>query len=180
MERSKAKKVAVLGVLTALVVLLQCFGGLFQVAGLSLSFVLVPIVLAACIYGFWSSVALGFIFSLVVFAYGFGGEAFTTFLMSNYPVGATLIIFVKGVAAGAAVGGVYGILKKKNEYVAVVCAALTAPIVNTGLFMLGVWILGDTVLQMLGIGVLFNFLIEVGINIVLAPALYRVIKAVKL
>lgn len=51
MEKSQAKKIAVLGVLAALVILLQCLGGLFAIGGLSLSFVLVPIVLGGAVFG---------------------------------------------------------------------------------------------------------------------------------
>ena len=181
MEKSKAKKIAMLGIFTALVVLLQCLGGFFVIGGLSLSFVLVPIVLAAVVFGVWAGAALGFIFSFVVFLYGLLGlEPFTAFLLNDYTVMAVITIFLKGIAAGTVAGLVYKLLKNKNEYVAVVCAAVCAPIVNTGIFMICVLIMGDAVLSLLSIGVLFNFLIELAINVVLAPSLYRVIKVVKI
>lgn len=181
MEKSKAKKIAVLGVLTALLILLQCFGGAFTINGLSLSFVLVPIVLGGAVFGVGVGTALGFIFSLIVFLYGlFGVEPFTSYLLSDFTALAVLTIFVKGIAAGTISALVYKALKNKNEYAAVFAASICAPVVNTGLFMIGVLLMGDEVLSLLSITVLFNFLIELAINVVLAPSLYRVIKVVKI
>lgn len=181
MEKSKAKKIAVLGVLAALVILLQCLGGLFAIGGLSLSFVLVPIVLGGVVFGVGVGASLGLIFSLIVFFYGlFGLEPFTAYLLAEFTVPALFTVFVKGIAAGTVSALVYKALKNKNEYAAVVSAAICAPVVNTGLFMVGVLVMGDAVLSLLSITVLFNFLIELAINVVLAPSLYRVIKVVKI
>lgn len=177
---TKAKKIAVVSILAAFIIVLQSLGGIFQIGGLSLSFVLVPIVLGAIVYGTACGTLLGLIFSVVVFLFGvLGLEPFTQYLFMNFPLLTFLTIFVKGTLAGLLAGLIFKLLKNLNEYVAVVTAALCAPMINTGFFMIGVLLMGDTVIVMLSISVLFNFLIETAINIILAPSLYRVVKIVK-
>ena len=46
-------------------------------------------------------------------------------------------MLLKGIACGALSGLVYRLIEKKNKYAATICAAITAPIVNTGVFLLG-------------------------------------------
>ena len=81
-------------------------------------------------------------------------------------------------------------LKNKNEYLAIVLAALTAPIVNTGLFVgamfvffkdiLASWAGGTNVVTYVITGLVgVNFIIEFTINAVMAPSLLRVTKAIK-
>ena len=73
---------------------------------------------------------------------------------------------------------------------ATVVAALVSPIVNTGIFILGMMIFfrdtlvswaGDTpVLYYIIFGLTgINFLIEVGVNVVLSPVVVKIVDAVK-
>ena len=187
-----AKNVTGLAVLTALVVVLQMFGGYFKIGTTSLSFVLVPIVLGGILYGVLAGAFLGFVFGLVVWLYGVtGADVFTSILFNDHPFITTLLCFGKGTLAGLCGGLAYSLLKGKNEYAGVLTAAVVTPIVNTGLFILGALLMsdslranfvadGDTVIYFLVIGCAgVNFLVELAINIVAAPALYRVIGVVR-
>lgn len=195
-----AKNVAYFAVLLALVVVLQTCGGFFQIGGLSLSFVLVPIVLGGILLGVWAGAALGFAFGFIVLMYGVAGaEPFTAFLLKDSPFMTVAICLVKGVAAGVVPALLYKLIAKKNKLAAAIVAALSAPIMNTGIFIVGCLIISGTLTSwmqfLVEAGVMeevqavpyylfiglagFNFLIEFGINIVLAPAIHRVVLVVE-
>ncbi len=184
-----AKNIAYFAVLTALVVVLQCLGGFFKITpSTSLSFVLVPIVLGGILLGPLAGGALGFVFGLIVFLYGVtGADAFTNILFVNHPVLTALTCLIKGTAAGLVSGYVYKLVARFNALGAVFAASAVAPIVNTGLFILGALTMsgtitenfvgeGSTLVYFLFIGCAgFNFLIEFAIDVLLAPGLHRVI-----
>ena len=89
-----------------------------------------------------------------------------------------LLVFAKGVGAGVVAGLVFKLISKKNKYVAVAVAALSAPITNTGIFVLGC-ILFFRELTGVGIYSLFitvNFAVELAVNLVLVPAIYHLIE----
>ena len=184
-----AKNIAYFAVLLALVVVLQTCGGFFQIGGLSLSFVLVPIVLGGILLGPLAGAILGFAFGFIVLMYGVAGaEPFTATLLASSPVMTVLICLVKGVAAGIVPALLYRLIAPKNALVAAFVAAVSAPIANTGLFFVGCLMINGTIagftangtmpeiLYFLFIGCAgWNFIIEFAINIVLAPALHRVV-----
>ncbi len=195
MKRSRffsAKNVTTLGVLLALVVVLQVFGSYFKIGATPLSFVLVPIILGGILCGAWGGAFLGFAFGVIVVVQGLTGvDGFTMILLEEHPIYTTLLCLVKGTAAGVVAGLLYRWISKKSVYGGVFAAAIAAPIVNTGLFILGAlaflqdslranFIDGQTVVYFLIIvcaGI--NFLVELAINLVCVPALHSVIRVVK-
>lgn len=187
-----AKNIALLGVLMALVIILQSIA---LVTGLvlptSLSFVLIPIVLGAVIMGPLAGGILGFLFGLVVVVFGaFSWDKFTFLLLSEQPWLTILTCFVKGIAAGVVPAFVYRLIAKRNRYVALVVAALLAPIMNTGFFVLGamtMWGLFSDLAAANGQNILYyiivtcaliNFSIEFGSTVIAAPSIYRVTEVV--
>jgi uncharacterized membrane protein len=133
-----AKRITGLSVLLALVIVLQLLGGYIRIGATPLSFVLVPIVLAGILYGPLAGAFLGFAFGLVVLLQGiFGVDGFTMILFNDHPVWTTLLCVVKGAAAGFLAGLTHKLIAKKNAYVGTFAAAVVAPVVNTGLFILG-------------------------------------------
>lgn len=187
------QNVAYLAVLTALVVVLQFFGGTIKITpATSLSFVLLPIVLGAVLLGPFAGAFLGGVFGLITYLFGVtGADFFTSVLFQSHPFLTALVCFGKGICAGLAAGFVYRLVNKKNAYVALFLAAAATPIVNTGLFLLGMIPMaetltlnfveeGSTLVYFLFIGCAgINFLIELAINLVVAPALSRVVQVVE-
>ena len=195
-----AKNIAYFAVLLALVVVLQIWGGFFQIAGLSLSFVLVPIVLGGILLGWQAGALLGLSFGFIVLMYGVAGaEPFTAYLFNNSPIATVLICTVKGVATGVVPALLYRLIANKNSYVAAIVAALSAPIMNTGIFIIGCLIISGTLTGWMEYAVsqgwmqsvqavpyyLFiglaglNFIIEFAINVLLGPAIHRVVIVVE-
>ena len=172
------------GLFTAIVVVLQFLGGGIRLGMFSISLVLIPIVVGAALYGWKSGAWLGFAFGAAVLL---SGDA-AAFLVVN-PMATVLVVLVKGAACGLVAGLVYQLLKKINGTAAVFAAAVICPVVNTGIFLLGCqFFFLETVAQwaaaagyenaatymFLGLAG-FNFLIELGVNILLAPVIVRLI-----
>lgn len=181
-KKFSARKLTGLAILTALVVILQFLpvkGPFFLI-----TLTLVPIVIGSALYGAFSGAWLGFIFGVTVLL---SGDA-AAFLTINIP-GTIATVLVKGTLAGLAAGLVYKLASKVNRYFGVICSALVAPVVNTGIFLLGCRLFFmDTVngwaaasgyenvgaymiLSLVGI----NFLIELGVNMVCSPIILRLI-----
>lgn len=184
-----ARNIAYLGVLLALVIVMQFFGGSIKITPTtSLSFVLVPIVLGAILLGPWAGAFLGFVFGLITLLFGVtGADYFTNVLFVGSPVLTSLTCLVKGIAAGLVPGLVYRPIAKKSTLAAAVVASALAPVMNTGIFILGGLAMsgvisqnfveeGSTVIYFLVVGCAgVNFLIEFAINLVLSPAIHRVV-----
>ena len=181
---SKTKNMVGVGLFTAIVVVLQFLGGGIRLGMFSISLVLIPIVVGAALYGWKSGAWLGFAFGAAVLL---SGDA-AAFLVVN-PLATVLVVLVKGAACGLVAGLVYQLLKKINGTAAVFAAAVICPVVNTGIFLLGCqFFFLETVAQwaaaagyenaaaymFLGLAG-FNFLIELGVNILLAPVIVRLI-----
>ena len=84
------------------------------------------------------------------------------------------------------------VIAKKHPVVATYVAAASAPIINTGLFILGCFVGLNTIKEVFGlddstaaiafvfVGIVgFNFFIELGINILLSPAVVKIIEVVQ-
>ena len=195
MEREKkfftSRNLAILGVLSAFIVVLQVFGSYIAIGTVRLSFVLVPIVLGGIMTGVLGGAFLGLLFGVITLIMGVAGlDGFTFILFSDHPFLTAATCLVKGMAAGLVSAALYGEIVKLNKTAAVFTAAAAAPIVNTGLFIVGALFMADTlkanfvqntsVIYFLFIGCAgVNFLIELAINLLLSPVLLRVIKIVR-
>lgn len=177
--KTNTKKLAGVGLLTAIVVVLQLLGSFIHFGVFSISLVLIPIVVGASLYGASAGVWLGAAFGITVLI---SGDA-SAFLAIN-PGGTVLTVLLKGALAGLAASVLYKALEKKNETLATIAAAVVCPTVNTGVFLIGCRLFffetvrqwaGDTnvfVYMITGL-VGFNFLFEVGANIILSPTIIK-------
>ena len=190
-NKQKTANIAIIGMFSAVTVVLQLLSYGIKIGTFNLSLVLIPIVLGAYLYGPKVGAILGGVFGAVVTICCFTGlDAGGYILVSASPFLTSAVCLLKGIAAGLASGLVAKALKAKNEYLAVVLAALTAPIVNTGLFVgamfiffkdiLASWAGGANIVTYAITGLVgVNFIIEFTVNAVMAPSLLRIVKAVK-
>lgn len=198
----KTKALVGMAIFTALVVVLQQLAGTIKIGAFSPSLVLVPIVIGAASYGAASGAWLGLVFGALVLMGCITGTDPGGNAMWNFnPFVTALICIVKGVAAGYLAGLTFKALQKKSQIAATVAAAIVCPLINTGLFTIGAvavfkpllmeWAAGwaaqtgraaDTplvayiFLGMIGL----NFLVEMGINVVLSPVIVRILKIRKI
>lgn len=184
----KSKQIMTLvgmGILTAIVIVLQMVASAIHFGPFSITLVLAPIIIGAALYGPGAGAWLGTVFGAMVLL---TGDA-AAFLAVNVP-GTICTCILKGLLAGLAAGAVYKLLEKKNQLVSVVTAGIVCPVVNTGVFLLGCLVFFlDTVKEWgagagyenVGAYFLFgfvglNFVIELAINLVLSTAIVRILK----
>ncbi len=170
-------------VLTALVVVLQLVSKVSSAfLPVSITLTLVPVVIGAAkchpLMGGW----LGFVAGFVILVSG-AGEPFFTF----NPAATIIVVLVKGIASGIAAGYAYWLLERINKTVAISVAAVIAPVVNTGIFFIGCLLFFmELVTEWAGSGSIalymftglagINFLVELGLNVVLAPTVKRLLE----
>lgn len=182
----RTKQLLYMAILTALVAVLNFIkiplpGGLA-----SITLVLPVIVIGGALYGPWVGAWLGAVAAFMILI---TGEA-NFFLFLTPPVTyftTPLLVIVKTTAAGLLSGITYRLLRKKNKTVAAAVSAVVAPTVNTGIYLLGclvffndlvaAWFSASSttvafVFITLGVG---NYFIELLINIILCPAIVRLI-----
>lgn len=198
-QNQRVLRLAQLGLLVALVVVLQMMSAVIPPVGgtVSITLTLVPVVVGGILLGKKSGAILGFAFGVIVLincitALDPGGNI----LWNVNPFFTAIICLVKGTAAGFVPALLYEAVKGKNsgiptgrKVVATVVAALSAPIVNTGLFICGMalffmdtlnaWAGGTNIIVYALIGLAgLNFLIEFIINIVLSPSIVKIVEVV--
>ena len=189
-SNGKTRRLAGLALFTAIVVVLQLLGSFIKVGPFAVSLVLIPIVVGAAVYGVSAGAWLGFVFGVVPIAVGTGADAGGYIMFSARPGMTVIVCLLKGTAAGYVAGLVYRAISKKNALAGVIVAAAAAPVINTGTNMLAMLLFyqpqlqawaGDTavatyiVTGLVGV----NFLLELGVNLVLSPTITRLIAAGK-
>ena len=172
-------------VLTAIVFVLQMMAVTIKLGTFSITLVLMPIVVGAALYGWKSGAWLGLAFGAAVLM---SGDA-SLFMAVNAP-GTIITVLAKGTAAGLCAGLVYKLLESKNQWLAIIAAAVVCPVVNTGIFLAGCFVFFlDTIkewagTESLGIYVMtglvgLNFVVELAINLVLSTVIERIVNAVR-
>ena len=192
MKNQKIKRMVVMALLMAMVVVLQLLSAVIPpVGGFSISLVLIPIVLGAAVYGIRAGALLGATFGVIVIINCVSGaDAGGAMVFQANPVLCVLVVMTKGILAGMASGTVYRLLHKVNPCLAMLVAAIVCPVVNTGVFIgcmllffidvLAAWAGGGDILGFILSGlVLANFVPELIINVVFSPAGQRIVRTVK-
>lgn len=182
---NKTQAVVMLGLLTAIVIVLQAFSVGIQFGYFNVTFTLIPIIVGAALYGWKAGAWLGGVFGATVLI---SGQA-AGFMTLN-PAGTIITVLLKGILAGLAAGLVYKLISRKSELAAVITAGIVAPIVNTGIFLLGCVVFFFNAMaagaDAKGYSSVFSYLIlfmvggnfpfELGINLVLSSAAVYIIK----
>ena len=191
-KKRDTKTMVAIALLMALIVVLQAIGGSIPpIGGFPISLVLIPVVIGAVMYGAATGALLGATFGAVVYINCVTGtDVGGAMVFQANPIICFLVVMGKGILAGFGSGMIYRLLSRKNKYLAVVCAAIICPVLNTGIFvacMLVFFI--DVLTAWAGDGgltgyiltglILTNFLPELIINVLFGPAAYRIIKVIK-
>ncbi len=182
---------AEIALLAALIAVLQWVGGLTTgMLPVQLSFVLIPIVIGGALFGATAGAALGGVFGLLtIYGVVVGGGLFG-FLFQQSPWLIIAICMLKGMAAGWVGGAIATALRRRGkEFLGVVLAAAAVPVVNTGIFCAGMFLFEAQLVEAFGTPNVFyiifiglaglNFLVEFGINLVVSPAMERILRAVR-
>ena len=182
---------ALLGIFSALVIVLQFISYFIKIGQFPLTLVLVPVVLGAVLLGPGFGSILGAVFGAVTVIGCISGiDQGGHILFNASPILTIVTCMGKAMMAGYVPGLIAAALKKKNMQLAVILAAVSAPIINTGIFIFAMFtFFKDTLFVWSGDNNVFfyvlvtliglNFLFEFLLNSVLSPVIYRVVKVVE-
>ena len=171
-------------IFTAIVIVLQLLGAFIRFGPFSISLVMIPIVVGAALYGPAAGAWLGLAFGIVVLISGDAGA----FLAVN-PLGTIVTVVAKGVLAGWISGLIYKALSR-HEVPAALAASIAAPVVNTGVFLIGCLVFfmptitewataagAKNVGTFMIVGLVgINFLMELALNLVLSSTITQLIR----
>lgn len=191
MKNQKIKRMVGMAILLAMIVVMQFISGVIPpIGGFTISLVLIPVVLGSALFGPGAGAALGGAFGVIVFINCVtGADPGGHMVFEASPILCFLVVMGKGILAGLCSGLVYRVLKGRNPYLAMLCAAIVCPIVNTGVFIacmllffidvLSAWAQGGDLVGYIMSGlILVNFLPELVINVVFSPAGERILQVV--
>ena len=190
-KKSNVYRLTGLAILTAIIIVLQIFTTFVKFGPFSITLALIPMVIGAAMYGVGAGAYLGAVLGVVVTIMCItGGDVGGAMVWAANPFLCAIMCVVKTAAAGCVAGLIYKALHKKNRLLAVILAAIASPIVNTGIFIIGMliffkdllasWAGGSDILTYIIIGLTgVNFLVELGTNVVLSPIVVKIIDAVK-
>ena len=175
-RNKKIKKISGIAVMLALTIVLQIISTNFKFGPVEIALGLIPMILGACIYGPLAGLFLGSALGLVIML----SPATLTFFMPVNPLATIFLCLLKTGLAGLTSGFIYRLVKTKNSFVNVGVASIVSPIVNTGLYILGVIfffmeVYGD-ITALLTTTLLVNFLIELAVVSLLVVAFERILK----
>ena len=171
----KVKTITGLGLMTALVVVLQIISNYITPGAVSINLAIIPIVIGAIMFGPLGGLFLGLVDGALILS------APSTAVFLGYNAWATVLLcLLKTGVAGLLAGFTPKLIQ--NEKISVIVASVIVPIVNTGLFIGGcILFFGPlfqngtelilvTILGLIGL----NFLIEFGVIVLLAPTTYYI------
>lgn len=183
-KRPDTRKIAVAAVLAALEIALGFIGNYVSFGQVNLNLALIPVIVAACFYG----PVMGLILGLLNGCIALCAPTTIGFFMPYNPVATVFLCLLKTGAAGFIAGFIYRAFAKKHEYVGVIVASISVPVINTGIFIAGVYaffldlyasinVSGVNVFEFVLLSVLtVNFAVEVCSTAVLSPAVYKILK----
>ena len=169
------------------------------VGTINLNFGLVPIVIAGVFLGPITGGLIGAVSGIVTMIQVLTGQSpFYVFLVAANPVMASLLCIVKTGAAGLLSGLVYRLFGTFSKYktLNVIVAAAVCPIVNTGVFALGMltifgnalmadpvistWTTGGLIALVFVVLIGINFFVEFISTVIISPALSKALFSSKL
>ena len=191
-QNGGTRKMTGLAIFTAIIVVLQVLCTFVRFGPFSITLALAPIIIGTAMYGKGAGAYLGGVFGAVVLVTGLlGWDGGTVMLLMGInPLGCVLVCLLKGVAAGFFAGLCYELIAKKNDKLGILISGVVCPVVNTGLFIVGMlvfffdtlsgWAGGQNLLLYIIVGLTgVNFLVELAVNIVLSSGITRIIRAGK-
>lgn len=187
-----SKKASAYGLFAAIVVVLQVIATFVKFGPVNITLALAPIIIGAALYGRRFGAFVGTVLGVVISVLGaFGLDGgFVLMLAQYHPVIIFLVATLKTTFAGYFAGLIYELIAKKNTLAAVIASGIVCPVVNTGLFVTAMLVFfkealismsgGTEIMSFIVFGLTgVNFLVELGVNLILATAITRVIKVLK-
>lgn len=171
------KRITTISMFVGLVVVLQIIATFINFGGFPITLTLVPIIVGGAIYGPKVGAILGTAFGIVVALMVItGADPSGAAMLAAKPLTTVTACVLKGTLAGFFSALVYEKMSSKNSLAAILLASAVAPIVNTGTLAFTIIAFFDgAFVTLIALFVTVNFMIELLIDVLLAPGLLRII-----
>ena len=137
-NKQQTQRLVLAAVFTALIVVMSFTPlGYLRVGFVSISFMTVPVALGAILLGPAYGAYFGLLFGITSFIQCFTGDVFGAMLVGISPVFTAVMCIIPRTLIGLLCGLIFAAIKKasKNDIGAFLTAGLSAPLINTLLFM---------------------------------------------
>ena len=178
-------KMVRLAILAAIIVLMAFTPlGYLRTPALEITFLMIPVAIAAITVGPMGGAIAGGVFGLTSFIQCFGISPFGTMLFSINPVFTFILCMIPRILAGLLPGLLYTAMSRRGNITAsAIAASFAAPLLNTILFVGGLFLMfgstdfirgfGETVWAIIVVLVGINGLVEAGVGFVAGTAVSR-------
>ena len=175
----KTKKFAIVSVFAAVIVILQILATYINFGGFPITLTLIPIIVAGAIYGPGVGTLMGLVFGVIVDIMVItGADPSGAIMLSSHPIITVSTCLIKGALAGCLGALAYKLIN--NKKVGIVVDAIVTPVVNTATLYIALILFFDSSFAaMIAAFMSINFVIELLINVLIAPGLLNLIKRVK-
>ena len=135
MKNNKISRMSSIAILIGVTVILAFISNNFVIGNVNINLALVPIVIGACLFGPKVGFILGAVDGLIICV----SPSTLMFFMPHNPIITILLCVLKTGVGGFLAGIFYNILKNKSQYLGAFVASITLPIINTLIFLIGVF-----------------------------------------
>lgn len=137
-NKQQTRNLVLAAVFTALIIVMSFTPlGYLRIGFVSISFMTIPVALGAILLGPWYGAYFGLLFGVTSFIQCFTGDLFGAMLVGVSPVLTAVMCIIPRILIGLLSGLIFVGIKKasKNDIGAFLTAGLSAPLINTVLFM---------------------------------------------
>lgn len=191
----KTKRLVLASAIVAIIILMGFTPiGYIKTVGIEVTFLMIPVVIGASVLGKEWGTILGAVFGLTSFFQCFGYSAFGTALFAINPVATFIMCFVPRMLMGFLAGLIFEAIAKidKTKIVSFIVTSISGAVLNTAFFTVGFLIFfrnadltssfgmnlaNMSVIDVIGILITFNAVLEIIICGVIGTALSKVISS---
>ena len=175
----KTKKFAVISIFAGLIIVLQILATYINFGGFPITLTLIPIIIAGAIYGPVIGALMGLVFGIIVSVMVvIGADAAGMIMFVAHPFITITTCLLKGTIAGLLGSLVYKTIR--NNKLGIILSAIVTPFTNTLILYITLILFFDTSFTaMISAFVSINFIVELLINVLVAPGLLGLIKRIK-
>ena len=182
-DRITTKQITGAAVLSTVEIIMIVVSNYTTIGPVNMNLSLIPIAVGAMLFGPFVGAFLGFLNGMITIV----SPSTLALFMNISPLGTVLVCLLKTSMAGLICGLVFKAFKQK-KFAGALVSSLLVPVINTAIFMGGSYLFFQSWLNAGAAGynnnsflfliiavVGWNFLIELGIEIILSPSVYAIV-----
>lgn len=171
----KTKRFAAISIFSAIIVVLQIVATFIKIGSFPITLTLIPIIVAGAVYGPIVGLLMGIVFGVIVSIMVIvGADPGGAIMLASHPIITILTCIIKGALAGFI--GAIAYKNIRNKKLAIIIDAIITPVINTLTLYISLILFFDSSFATLVAAFMsINFIIELTLNVLIAPGLLIVI-----